>query len=156
GEFALILLDVQMPGLDGFKTAELIKQRPRTEQVPIIFITALSRESSHVFSGYAHGAVDYILKPFHPDILRSKVSVFVQLFLQREKIRVQEAELRAREREAQERKAEERVRSLVDAMPIGVWATDATGNPYYCNQMWKSYSGLNAERTVNFGREVVH
>src|SRR5438445_13700433 len=58
GAFALILLDVQMPGLDGFKTAQLIKERPKTRDVPIIFITALSRDSSHVFRGYSHGAVD--------------------------------------------------------------------------------------------------
>src|SRR5437762_660712 len=84
GEFALILLDVQMPGLDGFRTAQLIKDRPKTREVPIIFITALSRDSAHVFRGYSHGAVDYLLKPFDPDILRSKVSVFVELFLQKE------------------------------------------------------------------------
>src|SRR5262245_2756286 len=110
GEFALILLDVQMPGLDGFRTAQLIKERPKSRDVPIIFITALSRDSSHVFRGYSHGAVDYLLKPFDPDILRSKVSVFVELFQQKEKIREQELLLRKRERLAHEKQTEERIR----------------------------------------------
>jgi PAS domain S-box-containing protein len=155
-DFALILLDVQMPGLDGFKTAQLIKERPKSQDVPIIFITALSRDTNHVFRGYANGAVDYLLKPFDPDILRSKVAVFVQLFRQREMIRFQEAELRARERAEEERKAEERIRALVDAMPLCVWAADADGKPYYCNQIWKSYSGLSAEQSVHFGLDAVH
>ena len=63
-EFAVILLDVRMPGLDGFETAALIKQRQRTRQIPIIFVTAVSRDTEHVFRGYSEGAVDYLLKPF--------------------------------------------------------------------------------------------
>src|SRR3954454_6550144 len=102
-DFALILLDVQMPGMDGFKTAQLIKERHRSRDIPIIFITALSRDPSHVFRGYSHGAVDYLLKPFDPDILRSKISVFVELFLQKAKITEQAALLREREREAHEK-----------------------------------------------------
>jgi PAS domain S-box-containing protein len=155
-DFALILLDVQMPGLDGFRTAQLIKERPKSQEVPIIFITALSRDSGNVFRGYAHGAVDYILKPFEPDILRSKVSVFVQLYLQREKIKRQEAELRARALAEEERKNEERIRALVDAMPLCVWATGADGRPYYVNQVWKTYSGLTAEQSMHFGVDAVH
>src|SRR5258706_1697399 len=126
-DFALILLDVPMPGLDGFKTAQLIKDRQKSRDIPIIFITALSRDSTHVFRGYSHGAVDYLLKPFDPDILRSKISVFVQLFLQKAKIKEQAALLREREREAHEKKAQERVRRLVEAMPLCVWATGTNG-----------------------------
>ncbi|MGH3991464.1 MAG: response regulator, partial [Pseudonocardiaceae bacterium] len=63
-KFALILLDVRMPGLDGFETAALIKQRERTRHVPIIFVTALSQDTEHVFRGYSEGAVDYLLKPY--------------------------------------------------------------------------------------------
>src|SRR5678815_1409195 len=131
-DFALILLDVQMPGLDGFKTAQLIKERQKIREIPIIFITALSRDSAHVFRGYSHGAVDYLLKPFDPDILRSKVSVFVELFLQKEKIKEQAILLRERERQALAKKTEARIRALVDAMPLCVWAAGAKGEAYYC------------------------
>ncbi len=78
-EFAVILLDVRMPGLDGFETAALIKQRERTRTVPIIFVTAISRDTEQVFRGYSEGAVDYLLKPYDPAVLRSKVSVFIDL-----------------------------------------------------------------------------
>ena len=78
-EFAVILLDVQMPGLDGFETAAHIKRRERTKDIPIIFLTAVSNGPHHTFRGYAAGAVDYLAKPFDPWILRAKVSVFVEL-----------------------------------------------------------------------------
>jgi diguanylate cyclase (GGDEF)-like protein len=78
-EFALILLDVQMPGMDGFETAAHIKQRTKTRHVPIIFVTAFDENSQEALRGYTVGAVDYISKPFHPTILRSKVSVFLDL-----------------------------------------------------------------------------
>jgi PAS domain S-box-containing protein len=155
-DFALILLDVQMPGLDGFKTAQLIKERPRTRDVPIIFITALSRDSAHVFRGYSHGAVDYLLKPFDPDILRSKVSVFVELFLQKEKIKEQAILLRERERQALEKKTEERIRALVDAMPLCVWAAGAKGEAYYCNAVWTDFSGMDNAHSRMFGIEAAH
>ena len=92
-DFAVVLLDVQMPDLDGFETANLIRQRDRSRDTPIIFLTALSRSESHVFRGYELGAVDYIFKPFHPDILRSKVNVFVELFRKREEFKKQAQEL---------------------------------------------------------------
>ena len=73
-EFAVVLLDVQMPGMDGFETAELIKRRERTRSVPIIFVTAINKERDHVFRGYSAGAVDYVFKPYDPNVLRSKVA----------------------------------------------------------------------------------
>ncbi|HEV2088554.1 MAG TPA: response regulator [Cryptosporangiaceae bacterium] len=79
-DFAVILLDVQMPGMDGFETAEHIKRRERTRHVPIVFLTALDREPNHAFRGYATGAVDYLAKPFDPWVLRAKVAVFVDLW----------------------------------------------------------------------------
>jgi diguanylate cyclase (GGDEF)-like protein len=79
-EFAVILLDVQMPGLDGFETAAHIKQREKTRHIPIIFLTAISKDAHHALRGYTVGAVDYIFKPFEPSVLRSKVSVFVDLY----------------------------------------------------------------------------
>lgn len=89
GDFALILLDVQMPGLSGLETAKLIKQRERSRDIPIILITAISRELAYVFQGYEHGAVDYLLKPVDPEILRAKVKVFVDLHRRGEVIRHQ-------------------------------------------------------------------
>jgi CheY-like chemotaxis protein len=80
-EFAVILLDVVMPGMDGFETAAHIKQRTRTQDVPIIFLTAAGDDPELAFRGYAAGAVDYIGKPFNPWALRSKVAVFVDLHL---------------------------------------------------------------------------
>lgn len=90
--FAVILLDVQMPRLDGLQTAEIIKQREQTQHIPIIFITALSREAAYVFKGYAQGAVDYLLKPIDPEILRAKVRVFCDLWVRGESIRQQAAQ----------------------------------------------------------------
>ncbi len=92
-EFAVILLDVQMPDLDGFETASLIRERHKSRDTPIIFLTALSRNETHVFRGYELGAVDYIFKPFHPEVLRAKVSVFVELFRKREAFKRQAQEL---------------------------------------------------------------
>jgi PAS domain S-box-containing protein len=89
-EFAVILLDVQMPGLNGFETAELIKSRERTRYVPIIFLTAISKDEVYVFRGYSVGAVDYMSKPFQPDVLRSKVAVFVDLYRKQRQIKQQE------------------------------------------------------------------
>jgi signal transduction histidine kinase len=95
--FAVILLDVQMPRLDGLQTAELIKQREQTRHIPIIFITALSRETAYVFKGYEHGAVDYLLKPIDPGILRAKVRVFCDLFVRGEQIRKRAFESEAKD-----------------------------------------------------------
>jgi signal transduction histidine kinase/response regulator RpfG family c-di-GMP phosphodiesterase len=88
-QVAVILLDVYMPGIDGFETATLIKQRPKTRDIPIIFLTADSTGNRHIARGYSLGAVDYILKPVDPDILRSKVAVFVELFKKTEEIKRQ-------------------------------------------------------------------
>src|SRR5436190_21272451 len=79
-DFAVILIDVQMPTMDGFETVDLIKERERSRHTPVIFITALSRNETYISRGYSAGAVDYILKPIVPETLRSKVSVFVDLF----------------------------------------------------------------------------
>ena len=96
GEFALIILDVQMPVLDGFETARLIRGRERTRYVPIIFLTAISGEPEHYQRGYESGAVDYVYKPFEPDILRAKVSVFSELWSRGATIEAQRAELAGR------------------------------------------------------------
>ncbi|MEA2493166.1 MAG: hypothetical protein QOJ29_1077 [Thermoleophilaceae bacterium] len=103
-EFALILLDVQMPDMDGFQTATFIKQREKTQHIPIIFLTALSKEMHHMFRGYSAGAVDYVVKPFDPMVLRSKVQVFVDLY----------------RKENQLRASEQRFRTAFENAPIGV------------------------------------
>jgi PAS domain S-box-containing protein len=101
-DFAVILLDVQMPGMDGFEAATLIKQRERSRFIPIIFVTAIDKDEHHVYRGYQSGAVDYLAKPIDPDLLRSKVRVFIELDQQRRRIVEQAEELRRAElREAE-------------------------------------------------------
>ncbi|RYZ38197.1 MAG: hybrid sensor histidine kinase/response regulator [Myxococcaceae bacterium] len=101
-EYACVLMDVQMPGLDGLETAKLVRSRERTKHLPILFITALSRETAYITRGYEQGAVDYLLKPVDPDILRAKVSVFVELYLRGEQLRQQALELAERRRVEEE------------------------------------------------------
>jgi len=102
-DFALILLDVAMPDLDGYETAALIRQRDRSRDTPIIFLTANYRSDLHVFRGYSVGAVDYIFKPFTSEILQSKVAVFVELFTKREALRRQAEALQSARDELEER-----------------------------------------------------
>jgi signal transduction histidine kinase/CheY-like chemotaxis protein len=101
-EFAVILLDVQMVGMDGYETAALIKQRERTRNIPIIFLTAFGRDESDALAGYAHGAVDYLQKPYSSDVLRSKVAVFIELFRSQQQVRRQAELLRQQEAAARE------------------------------------------------------
>jgi serine phosphatase RsbU (regulator of sigma subunit) len=102
-DVALILLDVQMPGMNGFETGELIHQRERSRTTPIVYLTAYAQNDAQVFKGYAAGAVDFLIKPFVPEFLRSKVSVFVELFQKTEQIRSQSEMLRKIERAEHER-----------------------------------------------------
>ncbi len=97
-DFAVVLLDVQMPGMNGFETAQMIKSRERTRHIPIIFLTAISKEEDYVFRGYQVGAVDYMSKPFQPDVLRAKVAVFVDLHIKQKRLAEQESMLREGER----------------------------------------------------------
>jgi PAS domain S-box-containing protein len=138
-EFAAILLDVQMPGLDGFETAELIRARERTRHLPIIFLTAISKDAAQIVRGYSAGAVDYILKPFDPEVLRSKVSAFVRLWEKEQELRRQSDELRAHE----VAESEERYSVLSAALPAIVWRADPEGNAVYYNERWFEYTGLD-------------
>ena len=110
---ALILLDVQMPELDGFETAALIRERERTRYTPIIFVTAVRREEEHILKGYANGAVDYVIKPFAPESMIAKVRAFLDLY-RREQALKAEAALRAQERDEFERR-ERMARAEADA-----------------------------------------
>jgi CheY-like chemotaxis protein len=96
-DFAVILLDAQMPDMDGFETASHIKRRERTRQVPIIFLTAADRDAQLALRGYAAGAVDYLTKPFDPWVLRAKVSVFVELWNKTRQLTAQAEVVRQRE-----------------------------------------------------------
>ena len=92
-DFALILLDVHMPVMDGFETARLIKQREKSRYVPIIFLTAVSKDDKYISEGYTVGAVDYLLKPLDPYILKSKVSIFVELYRKNRQLQCINSEL---------------------------------------------------------------
>jgi CheY-like chemotaxis protein len=96
-DFAVILLDAQMPDMDGFETASHIKRRERTRHVPIIFLTAADRDAQLALRGYAAGAVDYLTKPFDPWVLRAKVSVFVDLWTKSRQLAAHSADVRERE-----------------------------------------------------------
>ena len=115
-DYAVILLDVKMPEMDGFETAALIRERDRSRHTPIVFLTA-HKDEEHLFRGYYAGAVDFLYKPINPEVLRSKVSVFVDLSLKTEMLRQQAQVLRARNEELekqmeQRREAELRVLAL--------------------------------------------
>lgn len=98
-DFAVIVLDVQMPGMDGFETAKLIKARERTKEIPIMFITATSKETEHFHTGYAAGAIDYMTKPFVPQILRTKIEGFVNMYISNKKLQLQTELLQQKTRE---------------------------------------------------------
>lgn len=82
-DFALVLMDVQMPGMDGFETAEIMRSNEKTKQIPIIFVTAISKQRKHIFKGYQSGAVDYLYKPLDLEILKSKIKAFIEFFQHR-------------------------------------------------------------------------
>lgn len=145
-DFAAIVLDVQMPDLDGIQLARLIKQRKKTQHIPILFLTAHYRESEHVVLGYDVGAVDYLTKPVHPGVLRSKVSVFVDLF---RKTRALAEMNRAMEEEIIERKtAEERFRVVVEAAPSSMLVVAQDGGIVLVNTQAENLFGRPREELL--------
>ena len=156
-DVAIILLDVQMPLLDGFETAELIKQRERTRHIPIIFVTAISKEEEHVFRGYSAGAVDYVFKPFSPDVLRSKVAVFIELFEKTEQLRQQAELIKEQELAELRRESEERYRFLAEAQPDQIWTAMPNGELDYVNQRVLDYFDTSFSKRVTAGWvDVIH
>ena len=142
-EFAVILLDVQMPELDGLETAGLIRQRDKSSDTPIIFLTALSRSETSMFRGYELGAVDYIFKPFHPDVLRAKVSVFVELFRRREAIKKQAHELARLSRQNE---------LILKAAAEGVFGVNLSGTSTFVNPAAARMIGREPEEVI--GRDI--
>ncbi len=113
-EFAVIVLDVQMPGMDGIETAKLIKAREKTKEIPIIFISANSKEAEHLFAGYSAGAIDYMVKPFIPQILKSKIEGFVNMYLTNKRHKTQSMQLQQKTLEL-EKMNQELIRAKEDA-----------------------------------------
>ncbi|MEG5034216.1 response regulator [Microcoleus sp. AT3-A2] len=145
-DFAVILLDVQMPGMDGFETATLIRSRDRSRSTPIIFITAFSSNDTHVFKGYSLGAVDYLFKPLEPEILTSKVGVFVELFQKTVEVKQQATQLAAVNSELS--KSEERFRTLCACSPLGIYVADVEGRCTYINPRCQAICGLTLEESL--------
>src|SRR5581483_2873161 len=116
-DFAVILLDVRMPDMDGFETAELIRSRPRSRQTPILFLTGY-RNEEHLFRGYDLGAVDFLFKPIVPEVLRSKVTFFVELSRSNAKLQLQADALRKQAEELH--RAEQEVRQLNSSLEARV------------------------------------
>lgn len=131
-DFALVLLDVQMPVLDGFEVAEIMRSNPRTESTPIIFLTALSKEQRYIFRGYETGAVDYLFKPIEPEILRSKVRVFLELDRKNRSLR-ESLRLLQEERDHNQ--------MLLRSLSEGLLGLTQSGNVFYANP--------TAERLLN-------
>ena len=138
-DFAVILLDVRMPFLDGFETASLIRQRRQSEMTPIIFVTAFTSDEIEATDRYVEGAVDFIFAPVQPDELRAKVSVFANLFVQAEM-------LAAKAREVQV--SVDQLRRVTDSAPIGIFETDSRNRYVYTNPRWSVIAGIPAEEAV--------
>ena len=131
-DVAVILLDVEMPDMDGFQTATLIREREKTRHTPIIFLTAISKSDLHVSQGYSLGGVDYIFKPLAPEVLKSKVSAFVEMFKQREEARRQSALLKS-ERDF--------VSAVLDTVTSFVLVLDLEGRILRVNRVWEDLTG---------------
>jgi PAS domain S-box-containing protein len=149
-EFALVLLDIQMPDMDGFETARRIKELPQGVDLPIIFITAIYNEDPYVRKGYQAGGVDYFCKPFDPEILRMKVRLYAS-FRQRNLL-LQERERRIRESEHL-LQAGRKLTAMLDSLPVGVIIADADGRIYQTNEevakIWGS-DGLRPDSYADY------
>ncbi|MCU1277866.1 MAG: Chemotaxis protein methyltransferase CheR, partial [bacterium] len=156
-EFALALVGVSMPAMDGFATVSLLKARPRTRKLPIIFLAASSIDADQMARAYAQGAVDFVTQPCDARVLRSKASVFLGWHLQAEEHKQQLAAIRRRDRQRYEEQTAHRVRNLTDLMPLCVWAADREGNITYTNKAWAEFTGLDAAAANGRGHlEVIH
>jgi PAS domain S-box-containing protein len=147
-EFALVVLDVMMPEMDGYQLASMMKERERTQEVPIIFLTAIATDVNHIFKGYSVGAVDYLLKPMVPEIVKAKVAVFADLFRSKQRIKQQAEILREVERQTQEAKlvfqrqeSEAWYSTTLKSIGDAVIATDIQGIIRFMSPMAESLTG---------------
>jgi PAS domain S-box-containing protein len=155
GEFAVILLDVFMPGMDGYETAQIIRAREQTKRIPIVFLSAVNKETQHLMRGYVMGAVDYVFKPVEPVVLRSKVSVFVDLYDKSKEIeRKAEAEqlLLAENMRANEelRLAQQRQAAILRSVPIVLYLEPVDRVP-----RWPDYIGGNIAEITGYSHEQI-
>ncbi len=148
-DFAVILLDVQMPEMDGFETATLIRQRERSRNTPIIFLTAFGVNDTMVFKGYTLGAVDYLSKPIDSVILKSKVTVFVELFKKTLEVKRQANELKSMNSEL--RQSEEKFRALSACSPIAIFLTDTQGKFTYTNPNCQAFYNFKLDESWEEG-----
>jgi PAS domain S-box-containing protein len=133
--FAVILMDVQMPIMDGFETAALIRLRRQSETTPIIFITARASDEIVSSQRYSQGAVDFITAPVQPDVLRAKVSAFANLFLRAQELAAEAQRVQA---------SADQLRLLTESAPIGIFQTDADNRYIYTNPRWSEITGMAA------------
>ncbi len=145
-DFAVILLDVRMPILDGPETAAIVRQRQQSKMTPIIFITASDNDEIDTTDQYAQGAVDFIFAPVRPDELRAKVSVFANMFIEAEN-------LASRAREVQT--SSDQWRLLTDAAPIGIFQTDADNRYVYTNPRWSEITGIPADGATGMAWDAI-
>ena len=158
-DLAVILMDVRLPGLDGFETALLIREREPDRRTPIIFLTGASREEAPVVRAYASGAVDYLYKPLEPEALRAKVTTLVSMHreLARLKREKEALECQAREALVAERRQADRYRSLVEASATLVWTKDAQGQAMEGSPAWCEFTGQSeAERQGLGWMDAIH
>jgi PAS domain S-box-containing protein len=162
-EFALLLLDVVMPEMSGFELARAIRERESTAAVPILFLTGQAIDIELVYKGYRVGAVDYLVKPLVPEMVRAKVEVFAELYRQRKRIELQAALLVDAERRESELRllelklaAERRYRSLAEAIPHIIWTARPDGRVDYFNRRWLEYTGIPPEEAAGSWLHALH
>jgi PAS domain S-box-containing protein len=142
-DYSVVLLDIKLTGIDGYETARLIRAREKTRDVPIIFLTSYNKDDADVAKGYAYGAVDYIFKPIVPDILVSKVNVFVELYRKTRDLARKNLELERAQHELMRTKAAE---SLIKHAPDPLFVTDLTANILLANNAACELLGLEPDR----------
>ncbi|WP_225412770.1 hybrid sensor histidine kinase/response regulator [Stigmatella hybrida] len=136
-EFALVLMDVRMPGMDGFEAARLIREHAPHRRVPLIFLSGVRREEAAIVRGYASGAVDYLSKPVEPDALRAKVRVFVDLYYEREALKRQENTQRERERQVLEARSQQAEEALLESQrTLSMLMGNLPGMVFRCRPDW--------------------